>query len=120
MVDLGTAVSADSPPSPRAPGFIKPAAEARCFVRDGRVLACSVYEGAAEPEAAAAFAGALCAGLRGPEVYVVDVGLIPGRGWAVVEFNAAWGAGLNGCDPELVLPAIAAASGVGADTARLR
>jgi hypothetical protein len=41
---------------------------------------------------------------------VVDVGLIAGRGWAVIEFNAAWGAGLNGCDPEKVLPAILEAS----------
>jgi hypothetical protein len=28
----------------------------------------------------------------------------------VIEFNAAWGAGLNGCDPEKVLPAILEAS----------
>jgi hypothetical protein len=41
---------------------------------------------------------------------VVDVGFIDGRGWAVVEFNAAWGAGLNGCDPDKVLPAIVVAS----------
>jgi len=42
---------------------------------------------------------------------VIDVGLIANRGWGVIEFNAAWGAGLNGCDPEKVLPAILAASG---------
>jgi hypothetical protein len=29
----------------------------------------------------------------------------------VIEFNATWGASLNGCDPEKVLPAILAASG---------
>jgi hypothetical protein len=34
---------------------------------------------------------------------VIDVGVIPGRGWAVVEQNAAWGAGLYGCDPIEVL-----------------
>jgi hypothetical protein len=45
-----------------------------------------------------------------PRAVVVDVGLIAGRGWAVIEFNAAWGAGLNGCDPEKVLPAILEAS----------
>lgn len=34
---------------------------------------------------------------------VIDVGVIQGRGWAVVEQNAAWGAGLYGCDPMEVL-----------------
>ncbi|MEP0802688.1 hypothetical protein NDI37_21395 [Funiculus sociatus GB2-A5] len=33
----------------------------------------------------------------------MDVGVIQGRGWAVVEQNAAWGAGLYGCDPIEVL-----------------
>lgn len=45
----------------------------------------------------------------------VTVMVIDGRGWAVVEFNAAWGAGLNGCDAEKVLPGIVAASGPGGD-----
>ncbi len=31
---------------------------------------------------------------------VIDVGYFVDRGGAVIEFNAAWGAGLNGCDPE--------------------
>jgi hypothetical protein len=78
---------------------------------DGRVLDCSVYEGDADAEAAAAFAREVASALPGPRAYVLDVGLITARGWAVVEFNAAWGAGLNGCDPNRVLPAIAAASG---------
>jgi hypothetical protein len=34
---------------------------------------------------------------------VIDVGVIAGRGWAVVEQNAAWGSGLYGCDPQEVL-----------------
>jgi hypothetical protein len=37
---------------------------------------------------------------------VLDVGLIAGRGWAVIETNGAWGAGLYGCDPAAVLPAV--------------
>jgi hypothetical protein len=53
-----------------------------------------------------------------PRAVVVDVGLIDGRGWAVIEFNAAWGAGLNGCDPDKVLPAIVAASGQRCDSDR--
>lgn len=87
------------------------AAEARCFVLDGRVLDCSVYEGEGDIDAAAALAGQVVATVPGPRTYVADVGLIPGKGWAIIEFNAAWGSGLNGTDPALVLRAIAAASG---------
>jgi hypothetical protein len=33
-----------------------------------------------------------------PTTCVLDAGFIPGRGWALIEANATWGAGLNGCD----------------------
>jgi hypothetical protein len=38
-----------------------------------------------------------------PQATVMDVGVIHDRGWAVVELNAAWGAGIYGCDPGEVL-----------------
>ena len=38
-----------------------------------------------------------------PPAVVLDVGIIEGRGWAVVELNAAWGSGLYGCDPTQAL-----------------
>jgi hypothetical protein len=38
-----------------------------------------------------------------PKAAVVDIGVIAGRGWAVVEQNAAWGSGIYGCDPVEVL-----------------
>lgn len=38
-----------------------------------------------------------------PRAAVLDVGVIAGRGWAVVEQNAAWGSGIYGCDPTRVL-----------------
>ncbi|MCB1051180.1 MAG: ATP-grasp domain-containing protein [Acidobacteria bacterium] len=41
-----------------------------------------------------------------PNAAVLDVGKIQGKGWAVVEQNAAWGAGLYGADPALVLQVI--------------
>lgn len=41
-----------------------------------------------------------------PKSAVVDVGVIRGRGWAVLEQNAPWGAGIYGCDPMEVLPVI--------------
>lgn len=86
-------------------------AEARAFVLDGRVLDCAVYEGDADVEAAAAFARDAAGAVALPRAVVVDVGYVAGRGWAVVELNPAWGAGLNGCDAERVWACIAAASG---------
>jgi hypothetical protein len=38
-----------------------------------------------------------------PEAVVIDVGIIEGRGWAVLEANAAWCSGIYGCDPAEVL-----------------
>lgn len=86
-------------------------AEVRSFVFNGRVLDCAIYEGIAEKSDAISFLDKLLPTLSLPRAVVVDVGLIANRGWGVIEFNAAWGAGLNGCDPEKVLPAVVAASG---------
>jgi hypothetical protein len=38
------------------------------------------------------------------------VGRLAAGKWAVVEFNATWGAGLNGCAADDVVACIAAAS----------
>lgn len=46
-----------------------------------------------------------------PRAVVIDVGRISGRGWAVVEANAAWGSGIYGCDPMEVLAVIRHAAG---------
>lgn len=87
------------------------AAEVRSFVLDGRVLDASVYEGSAAKAEAITFIHELAHAMPLPRTVVVDVGLIAGRGWGVIEFNACWGAGLNGCDASKALPAILAASG---------
>jgi hypothetical protein len=86
-------------------------AEARTFVRDGQVLDSAVYEGRENEADAETFVAHLTHAMSLPGTVVVDVGFIDGRGWGVIEFNAAWGAGLNGCDADKVLPAIVAASG---------
>jgi hypothetical protein len=39
-----------------------------------------------------------------PRATVLDIGVI--QGWAVVELNAAWGAGIYGCNPEAVLDVV--------------
>jgi len=41
-----------------------------------------------------------------PPAFVIDIGLIEDRGWAVVEFNPIWCAGLLGADPARVLDAM--------------
>ena len=45
-----------------------------------------------------------------PETYVIDLGYNKTDGWFVIEFNASWGAGLNGCSPNNVINAIRAAT----------
>jgi hypothetical protein len=91
--------------------------EARTFVMDGTVLDAAVYEGSPETAGAATFVEALTNSMSLPRAVVIDVGFIDPGGWAVIEFNAAWGAGLNGCDCDKVLPAIVAASEPFADPA---
>jgi hypothetical protein len=86
-------------------------AEVRCFVLDGQVLDGAIYESEGSVADAIAFVRSLADFVSLPRAVVVDVGYVSDRGWAVVEFNAAWGAGLNGCDSKRVLPAVVAASG---------
>jgi hypothetical protein len=102
-------------------------AEFRCFVCDGRVVASSPYLSFGRPVWRAWGSGgekatpskdalALCDRLLSikspalPPAFVVDVGLIEGRGWAVVEFNPAWCSGLLGADPAAVLRVLERAS----------
>ncbi|MEL7498870.1 MAG: ATP-grasp domain-containing protein [Planctomycetota bacterium] len=95
--------------------------EYRCFCLDGRVVTHSPYLRCGElaissdyaitdQESANAIATAeqaiehTASGL--PRAVVIDVGEIENEGWAVVEANGAWGAGIYGCDPHLVLDVI--------------
>lgn len=82
-------------------------AEVRTFVLGGRVLDGCLYEGTPKNiNDAWATAELAAQAISLPPAVVIDVGYIEDRGWAVIEFNAVWGAGLNGCDPRKVLPAI--------------
>ncbi len=92
--------------------------EYRCFVLDGNVLTLSPYiidgdlaelTGFVAPEeelaAARCFAQSVAADPLAnlPAAVALDIGVIEGRGWAVVEANGAWGSGIYGCDPDAVL-----------------
>jgi len=95
--------------------------EFRCFVLDRELRAFSIYArhgelqdendyACTDDEAAAlaAFVRRLLADERAelPRAIVVDVGVIAGRGWACIELNGAWGAGIYGCDPAEALRVI--------------
>ena len=99
--------------------------EFRCFVLDRRLCTYSLYSrygelqrddgfksAEAEDRELEAFLAALFADPRIdlPRAVVVDVGRIEGAGWACVELNAAWGAGIYGCDPKAALRVIGQAS----------
>ncbi len=92
--------------------------EFRCFVLDRQPCTLSVYLRGGElqretgfeasdaelAEAEAVVRTVLADGrVDLPRSAVLDVGVIAGRGWAVVEQNAAWGSGIYGCDPVRVL-----------------
>lgn len=85
-------------------------AEARAFVREGRVLTAAVYEGDARADDARSLFDAALEALTLPAACVLDAGRLDDGRWVLLEANAAWGAGLNGCDARLALPAIAAAT----------
>ncbi|WP_436789150.1 ATP-grasp domain-containing protein [Yinghuangia sp. YIM S10712] len=109
-------------------------AEFRLFVLDGEVCGASRYavEGdlavaplaaCAEHREVAAFARDMCAATRDtlPSAAVVDVGRVDGRGWAVVEANAAWASGSYACDDDAVLDVVLRAAGpLGATAGRDR
>lgn len=87
--------------------------EYRCFVKDAKVATWSNYvchEHIADPkywdmvpadlEAPASFVESMLSGWGVTAVpSVVDVGRIPGKGWAIIETNQCWASGLYGCDP---------------------
>jgi len=99
--------------------------EYRCFTTDRDVMTLSPYrKGEArfssytsplkgtreELEAASDFARSVLSSVACPPAFVLDVGIIRGRGWAVVEPNECWGAGIYGCSPPKILEVLLAAT----------
>jgi hypothetical protein len=97
--------------------------EYRCFLLEGKVTDCTPYvrwgrwikaiDGRwqaprVEVEQVAAFCKTMAADetVQLPPAFTMDVGLIEGRGWAVVEANPVWSSGLYGCDAAKVLPVL--------------
>lgn len=99
--------------------------EYRCFVKDKKVLTLSPYRQGdvrfssydsplagprQECEEAREFAESVANAVPCPKAFVLDVGFIRGNGWAVIEPNECWGAGIYGCAPEKVLDVLLAAT----------
>jgi hypothetical protein len=92
--------------------------ELRYFVLEGKAVAGSAYiaygrstwsgKDSPMPTAGLPVVEGVCAAMRGrlPPAFVIDVGVIEDRGWAVVEFNPVWSAGLLNADSRAVLPAL--------------
>jgi ATP-grasp domain, R2K clade family 2 len=97
--------------------------EARCFVLERQIMAISPYwrNGALAQDSdgtwpflgseecdARCFVSTMLQSIEVslPIACVFDIGLIEGAGWAVIEANPAWGAGLYGCSPMAVLNTI--------------
>lgn len=100
--------------------------EYRCFVRDREIAAISPYKrhgrtieshddllDAPPTEIAAAreFAHMVlhAPGVDSPPAFVLDVGIIDNRGWAVIECNECWASGIYACDPRRLLDVLARA-----------
>ena len=102
-------------------------AEYRCFVLHAEVAAWSPYISFGRPSWKPFGPGTLSrqtpanvqsfcrrlfshGGVTFPPAFVMDIGLIDDRGWAVVEFNPVWCSGLLGANPAAVLPVLRRAS----------
>lgn len=87
--------------------IIQITAEARGFVDGNQLMDVALYEGSADMEVGKVFLTEFIQSQPAmPKVYVVDIGYNPEKGWFIMEFNACWGAGLNGCQPEKVIECI--------------
>ncbi|MCP3163397.1 ATP-grasp domain-containing protein [Myxococcus qinghaiensis] len=85
-------------------------AEARAWVLGGQLLTCALYEGEGDLAGARAFLGTVAQAAVLPRTCVLDAACIEGRGWVLLEANATWGAGLNGCDASEAAHCLAEAS----------
>lgn len=84
--------------------------EARFFVLDGVPATGAIYEGSGDIEKALGFVTGLAGNSRLPATCVLDVGLMKDGDWALVETNATWGSGLNGCEAAKAAACIARAT----------
>lgn len=87
-------------------------AEVRCYIMNGVVKDIAFYEGSADLSSGEEFVSVFISSNKKelPEAVVVDIAYSEQTGWFILEFNACWGAGLNGCKAEKVIDCIIAAT----------
>jgi hypothetical protein len=73
------------------------ASEYRLFVLNRQIVAMGCYLGMHKSHGLIRFFRKLIGTCVVPDAFVLDLGYIPHRGWAVVEANPAWGSALRGC-----------------------
>lgn len=83
--------------------------EARAFIVDGEIADCNFYIKDGDLSEAAKFVSSFVAEHIQdlPSTFVVDIGEVE-DGWAVIEFNSTWASHPRQCNPNLILPCIAA------------
>lgn len=82
--------------------------EVRAFILHNKILDLAIYEGNADISEAKSFLLDFLntTTIDLPITYVIDLGYNSTNHWFIIEFNASWGAGLNGCDPHKVIEGI--------------
>ncbi len=83
-------------------------AEARAYVLENTIKDMAIYEGAADINGGESFLNEFINKHKTvlPKTVVIDLAYNKVIGWFVLEFNACWGAGLNGCSAEKVIDCI--------------
>ncbi|MEM7163510.1 MAG: ATP-grasp domain-containing protein [Bacteroidota bacterium] len=83
-------------------------AEVRSFVLNSTICDLAIYDGQADIDEAKNFIQDFIQSSNSelPNSYVLDAGYNSKLGWFIIEFNAAWGAGLNSCNPKKVIACI--------------
>jgi len=83
-------------------------AEVRSFILHGQIMDAAFYEGKGDLQTAIPFIKSFLAStpLALPSTFVLDIGWNSQDGWFIIEFNSSWGAGLNGCQADKILPCI--------------
>lgn len=83
-------------------------AEARGYIKQGKIKDLALYEGNAELTSGVTFLENFAKINQQllPEVVVVDIAFTEDLGWFILEFNSCWGAGLNNCKADKVIDCI--------------
>ena len=86
--------------------------ELRSFILNNKIQDLAFYEGNGSLEEAENFIKTFLeeSTIPFPKSFVLDIGFNQKLGWFIIEFNAAWGAGLNFCQPRKVINCIRTAT----------